>query len=116
MRFRGFTGTASVLIAVAAAASLPHDARAAGAAYQVDTAEVSEPGHCKVESWLSLADNHDLVAAATPTCAFDIGRPAEFSTQFTRTRTDGLWDTAAAPKAKINLAPSGRSAVPTWRA
>jgi hypothetical protein len=62
---------------------------------------------CKVESWLSAASNHDIIGATSPACAFDIGRPLELSSQFTRTRTDGEWDAAVAPKAKVNLAPSG---------
>ena len=86
---------------------LPSRADAAGAAYQVDTAEVSEAGNCKVESWFSTASNHDLIAAVSPTCAFDVGRPLELSAQFSRTRTDGDWATSVAPKVKLNLAPSG---------
>ncbi len=99
---RGFVTALAV-----AAMFAPGQAYAAGAAYQVDTAEVSEAGSCKVESWLSAASNHDIIGAVSPDCAFDIGRPLELSSQFTRTRTDGEWDTAVAPKAKINLAPSG---------
>jgi hypothetical protein len=99
---RGFVTALAV-----AAMFAPGQAYAAGAAYQVDTAEVSEAGSCKVESWLSAAGNHDIIGATSPDCAFDIGRPLELSSQFTRTRTDGEWDTAVAPKAKVNLAPSG---------
>jgi hypothetical protein len=46
--------------AVAAAATWSGHAFAAGAAYVVDTADVSEPGACKVESWMSAAGNHDF--------------------------------------------------------
>jgi len=46
--------TAALLIVVRA--------NAAGTAYGVDTAEVSEAGNCKVESWLSWASNHDSFA------------------------------------------------------
>jgi hypothetical protein len=41
-------------------------AEAAGSAYSIDTAEVGEPGNCKVESWLSWADNRDFIASLTP--------------------------------------------------
>ncbi|MFL4981102.1 MAG: hypothetical protein ACJ8FV_21740 [Xanthobacteraceae bacterium] len=99
---RGF-----VTVLAAAAWFVPGQAHAAGAAYQVDTAEVSEAGACKVESWLSLASNRDVIGAVSPACAFDIGRPLELSSQFTRSRDDGEWTTNAAPKAKVNLAPSG---------
>ena len=47
----------------------PIEARAAGAAYQVDTAEVSEAGACKVESWASFASNRDFFGAASPACS-----------------------------------------------
>src|SRR2546422_10010108 len=48
-------------LAIAAAAIIvPSHARAAGAAYQVDTVEISEAGACKIESWLSWASNRDF--------------------------------------------------------
>lgn len=96
----------AVLI-LAAPAALFNKAQAAGAAYQVDTSEVSEAGSCKVESWASWASNRDFIGAISPTCAFNIGRPLELSTQFTRTRADEEWGTGATPKAKLNLRPSG---------
>jgi hypothetical protein len=83
-----------------------HEARTAGAAYAVDTAEVSEPGACKVESWLSAASNHDFIAATSPTCVFNLGRPIEFSTQLSRSRADEEWSSTAIPKLKTNLVPS----------
>jgi hypothetical protein len=86
--------------------TLSRNARAAGAAYQVDTSEVSEAGNCKVESWASWASNRDFFGAVAPSCAFDIGRPLELSTQFSRFRSDEEWGTAAIPKAKLNLSPS----------
>src|SRR4051812_37098073 len=108
MGLRGFMAALALpAAALSAGFAMPGRADAAGAAYQVDTSEVSEAGNCKVESWVSLADNRDVIAAATPTCAFDVGRPLELSAQFTRSRSDGDWATAVAPKAKLNLAPSG---------
>src|SRR5438309_275762 len=69
----------------------------AGAAYQVDTAEVSEPGSCKTESWVSSATNHDFIAAVTPTCVVDMFRAVELSAQFNRSRADGEWASGVLP-------------------
>ena len=85
------------------AAMVPVEARAAGAAYQVDTAEVSEAGACKVESWASFANNRDFVGAVSPACSVPFVRPLELSAQFNRSRSEGEWDTAATPKFKVNL-------------
>lgn len=97
---------AILLCCACAAICHAHEARAAGAAYTVDTAEVSEPGACKVESWMSAASNHDLFAATSPTCVFNLGRPIEFSTQLSRARADEAWSSSAIPKLKTNLVPS----------
>jgi hypothetical protein len=48
---------------------------AANGAYAVDAADISEVGSCKVESWLSMANNSDLAAVANPSCAVNIFRP-----------------------------------------
>jgi len=89
---------AVLLIAVAATAALSEKARAAGAAYVVDTADVSEPGACKVESWISTASNHDF-------------RPMELSSELIRTRADQEWTSGIAPKIKTNLVPT---AIGSW--
>lgn len=96
-----------VALVLIATVAFSEQARSAGAAYQVDTSEVSEAGNCKVESWASWASNSDFIGAVSPACAFNIGRPLELSTQFTRTRADEEWGTGAIPKAKLNLGPSG---------
>jgi hypothetical protein len=88
----------------------PH-ARAAGTAYGVDTAEVSEVGNCKIESWLSMASNQDFLAVANPSCVFDFSRPVELSVQIQRSKSDGEWGTSAAPKFKTNIIPS---AIGSW--
>jgi hypothetical protein len=90
----------------AAVVSMSTTAQAAGGAYQVDTAEVSEPGSCKVESWVSSADNRDLIASVAPSCVVNLGRPVELSAQFSRTRADDEWGTGANPKIKTNILPS----------
>lgn len=81
-------------------------AEAAGGAFAVDTADVSEAGSCKLETWLSAASNSDMAAVANPACVLDIFRPIEFSAQVSRTRADSLWATSVAPKAKTNLVPT----------
>ena len=96
---------AALAIAVTAII-VPSHARAAGAAYQVDTIEISEAGACKIESWLSSASNRDLFAAASPTCSVPFVRPLELSAQFNRSRADDEWATAVTPKAKVNLVSS----------
>ena len=101
----------AIILACAVAALLPEQALAAGGAYSVDTAEVGDPGNCKVESWISTASNQDLIAAVTPTCVLDIGRPVEASAQINRARADGEWSTTATPKLKTNLVPS---AIGSW--
>ena len=103
-----FVAAACVMIA---ALSHGGEARAAGAAYQVDTAEVSEVGSCKVESWISAARNHDAFAAVAPACVVNLYRPVELSAQFARARSDGEWVNGIVPKFKTNLIPS---AIGSW--
>jgi hypothetical protein len=79
---------------------------AAGSAYAVDTAEVGEVGRCKVESWISWADNHDFIASMTPACVVDFGHPVDASAQASRSRADGQWTTTVSPKLKANLLPT----------
>jgi hypothetical protein len=107
----GLQAIAAGLVAAAASIGFSGPGRAAGAAYQVDTAEVSSPGSCKVESWVSSAGNHDFIAATSPACVVDLFRPIEVSSQFSRSRADGEWTTAAQPKLKTNLIPS---AIGSW--
>src|SRR6266436_7087531 len=83
------------------------DAQAANGAYAVDSADISEVGSCKVESWLSTASNTDFSAVANPSCVVNIFRPVELSLLTNRFRSDGDWSTTIAPKAKTNLVPTG---------
>lgn len=99
------------LVTAAATTGMSERASAAGAAYQVDTAEVSEIGSCKVESWVSAASNRDFIVASSPACVVNMFRAVEVSSQFTRSRADDEWTTAAAPKLKTNLIPS---AIGSW--
>ena len=84
------------------------NAQAAGAAYQVDTVEISEAGACKVEAWHSLAANRDRVAAVSPACSVPFVRPLELSVQgnYSWSAADGEASTTLTPKVKINLADS----------
>lgn len=100
---RQFALAALASIALVAGAEGVH---AAGAAFAVDTAEISEVGSCKVETWISTASNRDLVATSNPACVVDLGRAVELSAQFTRARADDEWSTSIAPKAKTQLIPT----------
>src|SRR6266704_6176441 len=103
------TGLRTILVATAAISSLlaAGDARAANGAYAVDAADISEVGSCKVESWLSTATNTDFSAVANPSCVVDPFKPVELSLLTNRARSDGDWSTTIAPKAKMNIAPTG---------
>lgn len=101
----GRAAAAAVALAVSGAAT--HQAKAANGAYAVDAADISDLGSCKVESWYSMATNSDINAVANPSCVVEITRPVELSLLTSRTRTDGEWGTSLAPKAKINLEPTG---------
>src|ERR1041384_1700446 len=94
-------------VAAMAAMSMADGARAANGAYAVDAADISEPGSCKLESWVSTATNTDYSLVANPSCVVDIGRPVEFSVLSNRFRSDGEWNTSFQPKAKTNLVPTG---------
>jgi hypothetical protein len=83
------------------------EARGANGAYAVDAADISEPGSCKVESWISSASNADFSAVANPSCVVDVFKPVELSLLTNRSRSDGDWSTALNPKAKTNLVPTG---------
>ena len=102
----------AVILATVGAAVFATDARAAGGAYQVDTADVGEPGNCRVESWVSAASNHDFIAALSPSCVVGFPQqPVEAGVQLTRTRAGGEWGSAATPKLKTNLIPT---AIGSW--
>src|SRR3982750_1920959 len=85
------------------------EAHAANNAYAVDAADISETGSCKIESWLSSATNTDFSAVANPSCVVDPlkVKPVELSLLTNRAKSDGEWSTSFAPKAKVNLVPTG---------
>src|ERR1043165_3103309 len=95
--------------AIVAMAAMPavDRAQAANGAYTVDAADISEPGSCKLESWVSAATNTDFSLVANPSCVLDVGRPVEFSVLNDRFRSGGEWSTTFQPKAKTNLVPTG---------
>src|SRR4051812_45419186 len=90
---------------VAASAFMASPVQAAGGAFAVDDSEVGKPGECKVESWVSFADNDDFAAVTSPACVANLGRPVELGVQLQRTRSGGEWGTALTLKAKTNLIP-----------
>src|SRR3978361_2263168 len=91
--------------AITAMAMLPmaNRAWAATGAYAVYSADISEVGSCKLESWISTATNTDFSLVANPSCVADVGRPVEFSVLGNRSRSDGAWSPTFQPKAKTNL-------------
>jgi hypothetical protein len=99
-------GIIAAACVLASAICMPSNARAAGAAYAVDTSEISAEGSCKVENWYSRASNTDLIGIANPSCVVNVGRPVEFSAQFSRSRFDDEWNTVVGPKAKTKIIPS----------
>jgi hypothetical protein len=88
---------------------LADEARAANNAYAVDSADIGETGSCKIESWLSSATNTDFTAVANPSCVVDPLKlkPVELSLLTNRAKGDGEWSNSIAPKAKMNLVPTG---------
>jgi hypothetical protein len=98
---------AALTIALATLGTATDQARAANGAYVVDAADISDLGSCKVESWYSMATNSDIAAVANPSCVVEITRPVELSMLTSGNRIDGEWSTTLAPKAKINLEPTG---------
>ena len=106
-------GTRAACAALVAATAiwpwLAGEVRAANNAYAVDAADISETGSCKIESWLSSATNSDFLAVANPSCVVDPFKikPVELSLLTNRARSDGEWSTSIAPKAKVNLVPTG---------
>lgn len=108
VRLQGAVTALSILTTMVACST---KVEAAGAAYSVDTAEVSSVGSCKVESWASSASNHDFIAAIAPACVMNFYRPVEVNVQFNRARADEEWTTGASPKLKTNLIPT---AIGSW--
>jgi hypothetical protein len=94
---------AAVILVVLSAGS----AWAANGAYAVDAADISEVGSCKVETWMQAATNTDFSMVANPSCVVDPFKPVELSMLSTEARSGGDWSTTFAPKAKMNIVPTG---------
>src|SRR5712664_4051534 len=105
----GFSGLRIAFVAMAAisAGLTAGEAQAANGAYAVDSADISEVGSCKVESWLSTATNTDFSAVANPSCVVNPFKPVELSLLANRSRNEGDLSTTIAPKAKTNFVPTG---------
>jgi hypothetical protein len=101
-------GHIGLAAAAAVSASLAAgQVQAANGAYVVDSADISEVGSCKVESWMSAATNTDFSAVANPSCVVNPFKPVELSLLTNHARSDGDWSTSIAPKGKMNLVPTG---------
>ena len=103
LRMRDLIAVLALAMAAICSAS---QARAAGAAFAVETSEISETGSCKVEAWQSWASNRDSVSTVNPACVVDIFRPVEVSALVVRTRADDEWATTVIPKAKTKIVPT----------
>src|SRR3954469_5957047 len=99
--------TVSMVAIAAALLAAAGRAEAANGAYAVDAADISDLGSCKVESWYAMATNRDFAAVANPSCVVDLGRPVELSALTNYSRSGGDFSTTIAPKAKINIEPTG---------
>ena len=107
---------ALMVAAATACAQAGSQAHAAGAAFAVDTAEISDVGNCKVEAWTSWANNGkgsagapgsaDGLATVNPACVIETFSPTEISAQVVRSRGDDEWATSLTPKAKARLIPT----------
>lgn len=104
-RSRRLLQAAAASLAVALLSAAPSPAYAAGGAFVVDDSEIAKVGDCKVESWVSSADNREFIASSTPACVFNIFQPVELGAQFQRVRFDGEWGTAMILKAKTPMIP-----------
>jgi hypothetical protein len=102
--YRAITLFSVVVVALLVASG---HAEAANGAYAVDAADISDLGSCKLESWYSTATNSDFAAVANPSCVVEITRPVELSVLTNYSRSDGELSTSLAPKAKINIEPTG---------
>jgi hypothetical protein len=98
--FRSIAARAAGLAAVLMLSGYAH---AAGGAFAVDDAAIDDVGACKVESWISLASNTDLIATSNPACVVPLFLPVEIGVLAARVRADGEWSTGLLPKAKMTL-------------
>ena len=81
--------------------------QAAGTAYSVDTAEVGDPGNCKVEGWHSLpgrgSDRSTTVSAG---CVVSQWPRAEVGLEVAQGRSDDEKFRTFSPRVKLNLVPT----------
>lgn len=81
-------------------AAMP-SAHASGGPYVVDDAGITEPGAFKLETWVSHANNGDRAYVIAPGFTLEALPMVEFELGIERRRSDGGWETAFAPAAKI---------------
>ncbi len=91
------------LAGLAGAFALTAPAFASGGPYAVDDAGIATPGKFKLETWLSLADNDDLIFVASPGYVFEALPWIEFELTFERASRGDDWETTVAPAVKIAL-------------
>ncbi|HWE16923.1 MAG TPA: hypothetical protein VG758_07040 [Hyphomicrobiaceae bacterium] len=83
---------------------LSTNAHAAGP-YAVDDATIGDVGQCHVESWVSAADNGDIIVLTQPACVVRLGIPVEVTTTLQGVRVEGLWAALLGLQGKFILLP-----------
>lgn len=84
---------------------------AASGPYVVDDSEISEPGECKVDTWLARADTGDHLGVVSPACTFAALPIVELGFTVARGRAGGAYETVIGPKLKVELVPIERFGV-----
>lgn len=82
-------------------------ARAAGGAFAVDDAGLSPANTCKLESWISVANNSppDRAGVTAPSCTVFPEQPVELGVQLARARSGGSYATGLALFGKTAIVP-----------
>lgn len=106
LRSRFSMSTLALVGAITIELGFSPEAYSAGTAFGVDTAEVGDPGNCKVEAWTSWAKNRDGLVTANPSCILQTFTPTEISAQFSRSRSEDEWSSSFSPKAKFKVLPT----------
>ena len=89
--------------ALALSPALTAPAFASGGPYAVDDAGIATPGKFKLESWVSLADDDDLIFITSPGFVLEALPWIEFELTYERARRGGDWEDTLAPAVKIAL-------------
>ena len=104
-------GCIALAYAMLMTAPMASDPTWAAGAYAVDDSDITDPGKCEVDSWVSSSVSRHVSANTNPTCGVPFAFPLEISAQITRANAAGSWTTTAQPQLKVNFVPSGVGAI-----